>query len=583
MRHFVVCVLLILVFGAACNKTDISDTSSHSPAETHGEIFTDKATYHPGEPVEFTFTGNISSSASVRYKWLNAVIDEVPLTSSHWTWVPPQNDFKGYLAELVETTDTSEQIIAATGVDVSSSWVKFPRYGFLSKFPQLTDEEMEKVIRNLNRHHINGLQFYDWHYKHHMPLAGTPASPADSWRDIINRENFGTTITGYISMAHARNMNAMFYNLVYGALSDASSDGVSDQWYMYTNKSRTDIDKYVLPKPPFVSDILFTDPSNTEWQNYINRENKKVYDTYDFDGYHMDQVGNRDKTLYRYTGEVINLPNTFKPFIESAKQSAPEKALVMNAVNQYGQDGIAKAPVDFLYSEVWQPNDTYNALAQVIKDNNRLSDHSKNTVLAAYINYERANNPGYFNTASVLLADAVIFAFGGAHLELGEHMLGKEYFPNDNLKMMEDLKTSLVTYYDFLVAYQNILRDGGTFNAVAVRSTDAKIPVRDWPMQKGVVATVGKAFADKQVIHMINFTKATTDQWRDNDGIQPDPGFNENLQVGVATSKVIRNIWFASPDLNNGVSENLPFVQVGDDVTFTLPGLRYWDMIVMEF
>ena len=81
------------------------------------------------------------------------------------------------------------------------------------------------------------------------------------------------------------------------------------------------------------------------------------------------------------------------------------------------------------------------------------------------MNYNKANNPGYFNTAGVLLTDAVIFAFGGAHLELGEHMLGKEYFPNNNLQMKEDLKASLINYYDFLVAYQNILRDGGNFNS----------------------------------------------------------------------------------------------------------------------
>lgn len=71
------------------------------------------------------------------------------------------------------------------------------------------------------------------------------------------------------------------------------------------------------------------------------------------------------------------------------------------------------------------------------------------------MNYDLANNKGYFNTPSVLMTNSVIFAFGGAHLELGEHMLGKEYFPNNNLSMKDDLKNSLVNYYDFLVAYQN--------------------------------------------------------------------------------------------------------------------------------
>ena len=583
MRYFVWCVVLTLSCGAGCNKAEIRDNPLPPAGETTGELFTNKARYNPGELVELSFTGSISATAKIRYKHLNTVLEEIPLSSANWTWTAPQADFKGYLVELVDTVNGIEKLIASVAVDVSSSWTRFPRYGFLSKFPQLTDGEMETVIKNLNRHHINGIQFYDWHYKHHKPLAGTPESPAASWKDIINRDNFRATIQGYITKAHACNMNAMFYNLVYGALNNAAVDGVSNTWYMYTNTSRTNIDKFVLPKPPFISDILFTDPSNVEWQNFLNQENRKVYSVYEFDGYHMDQVGNRDKTLYRYSGEVINLANTFKPFIESAKQSAPAKAIVMNAVNQYGQQGIAQAPVDFLYTEVWHPNESFNALAQVIKDNNTISDNLKNTVLAAYINYDLANKAGYFNTPSVLLADAVIFAFGGSHLELGEHMLGKEYFPNSNLQMKEDLKKALVAYYDFLVAYQNLLRDGGSFNSIEVKSLDGKTSFKEWPMEKGKVATLGKAFNDKQIIHLLNFKLATTDQWRDKTGIQADPGFSEQLQISVTTNKSVKKIWFSSPDLNKGGSETLSFSQVGDQATFTLPGLKYWDMIVMEF
>ena len=38
---------------------------------------------------------------------------------------------------------------------------------------------------------------------------------------------------------------------------------------------------------------------------------------------------------------------------------------------------------------------------------------------------------GYFNAPGVLMANAAIHAWGGAHLELGEHMLTTEYFPNN--------------------------------------------------------------------------------------------------------------------------------------------------------
>ena len=41
-------------------------------------------------------------------------------------------------------------------------------------------------------------------------------------------------------------------------------------------------------------------------------------------------------------------------------------------------------------------------------------------------------------------------------------MLCKEYFPNDNLVMGDDLRTAIVRYYDFLTGYQNLLRGADT-------------------------------------------------------------------------------------------------------------------------
>ncbi len=569
--------------GISCNTPESATEKRSTSHDTTVSLSTDKARYVLGEDVVITVAGNLSSSALIKFKHLGKMIDELSVSANSITWSPAGEDFKGYMAELYDATAGEEKLMATIGIDVSSDWKKFPRYGFLSKFPKLSETQTESVIANLNRHHINGLQFYDWHYKHHQPLAGTGESPAASWKDIIDRENFRSTIQQYISQAHDRNMKAMFYNLVYGALENASANGVSSSWYMYINKERSGIDKFTLPKPPFVSDILFTDPSNVDWQNYLNKENQKVYQAYDFDGYHMDQVGNRDKTLYTYSGDVINLPETFKPFIEAAKQAAPSKSVVMNAVNQYGQQSIAQAPVDFLYTEVWSPNESFNALAQVIKDNNAMSSNTKNTVLAAYINYDLAANTGHFNTPSVLLADAVMFAFGASHLELGEHMLGKEYFPNDNLQMRNDLRDALITYYDFLVAYQNLLRDGGMFNAVDMQSVNGEVTMKSWPAVNGKVAVIGKEFNDKQVVHLINFRNATTDQWRDTKGIQVEPASIAQMNVRVSAAKEVKKVWVASPDFDYGASRELEFSQAGGQVSFVLPQLKYWDMIVLEY
>lgn len=113
----------------------------------------------------------------------------------------------------------------------------------------------------------------------------------------------------------------------------------------------------------------------------------------------------------------------------------------MNAVGQYGQENlIANSPVDFLYTEVWEkPTDNgFSVLSNIITNNDRWSN-GKKTVLAAYMNYKLGGEGrGYFNTPGVLMANAAIHAWGGAHLELGEHMLTTEYFPNSSLAMKGD-------------------------------------------------------------------------------------------------------------------------------------------------
>lgn len=574
------CITLCLLLLSGCTPEDPKPGGQIS-LPVYYTVTTDKAVYNPGDEVTISISPAVTTSLQARYKYLNEIVNEVAVSGTSWTWQPPATDFKGYLMELVDVSGDKEKIVATVSIDVSSTWTKFPRYGFVSKFPSLSNQQIEEVVANLNRHRINGIQFYDWHFKHHQPLAGTVENPTAMYHDIINREIYFSTVDRYIDEGHKYNIRSMFYNLVYGALNDAAAAGVKEEWYVYTDNTHSNKDKHPL-SAPFISDIYLTDPANAEWQAYLANENAKVYAALDFDGFHMDQLGDRG-SRYHYNGTSLNLANTFKPFVEAMKNADPDKAIVMNAVNQYGQQGLAQAPVDFLYTEVWSPNDTYADLAKIIKDNNAYSNNTMNTVLAAYVNYDLANNVGYFNTPSVLFTDAVIFAFGGSHLELGEHMLGKEYFPNSNLALKDDLKRKLINYYDFLVAYQNLLRDGGTFNAPSLISADNRVLYNAWPPQIGKVSVVGKEIANQQIIHLLNFTNATTMQWRDNNGSQKEPVAIESVRLRVNVTKPVKKVWYASPDFDNGASHQVEFSTAGNQISFAVPWLQYWDMIVVEY
>jgi dextranase len=200
------------------------------------------------------------------------------------------------------------------------------------------------------------------------------------------------------------------------------------------------------------------------------------------------------------------------------------------------------------------------------------------------VNTARGQAPGQFNPATVLTADAVIFAAGGAHNELGdvEHMLSGPYFPHANLTMDDDLQASLRNYYDFLAAYENLLRD------VDVEPSDAtaSLPgIRAGADGAGdTVWTFAKRKGDTTILHFINLLGTADTGWADPEGLRVPPPRLENVTVrhhyqGSRPTKVL----VASPDGESAEARTLDYTAGADTegpyVEFQLPSLRYWDMV----
>src|SRR5699024_2623462 len=84
-------------------------------------------------------------------------------------WESPEDDFKGYLLDL-KLTDKEGNVLESenVGVDVSSEWTKFPRYGYVWDFTD--DVDVAQKIKQMNQYHINAIEYYDWQYRHHLPV-----------------------------------------------------------------------------------------------------------------------------------------------------------------------------------------------------------------------------------------------------------------------------------------------------------------------------------------------------------------------------------------------------------------------------
>ncbi|MCI2081578.1 MAG: glycoside hydrolase family 66 protein [Bacteroidales bacterium] len=580
-------VLMMFATGACSQSCSKSDTpggvSPDSTSVLHVNLKTDKVCFSPGEEVSFT-ADELPDSAYVRYYHLGKVLDEKRLSVKTWSWAPPSSDYQGYLAVVLDKNNGRDDILGSIAVDVSSTWNRFPRYGFLAAFGDMDESEIESNVSMISRCHLNGVQFQDWHWKHQRPLAGTPENPYDHWTDIAKRSTSKATVEGYISCLHGIGSKAMFYDLCFGALNDAADDGVKEEWYLFNDRNHSSKNVLTLPSPMFKSDIYIVDPSLEAWQTYFGNRVDDVYSVFDFDGYQIDQLGSRG-TVYDYDGSAADLPSGYASFIRAMKSKRPGKHLVMNSVSRFGDKEIAETgDVDFLYNEVWSEDADFSSLKDIIDRNDSFGDGSLKTVFAAYMDYDKADGTGYFNTPGVLLTDAVMFALGGSHLELGDHMLCKEYFPNTNLSMDAILQSSIIRYYDFMTAYENLLRDGVTFGSAELSCLNGKMTVAAWPPSSGKVCLIStEKGSDTEVLHLINLAGANSMSWRDLDGTMPEPSFISEPSFKFKTTRQVKAVWMASPDSYLCTPRPVEFTQSASCITFSIPSLKYWDMIVIEY
>ena len=557
----------------------------HITSDLSWQIVSDKAMYAPGENIRVEATvGNPDASTHVRYRNGSKVIEDTPLSATTWEWTAPAEDGQGYLVEVYrQRNDTTQQIVGTIGVDVSSDWHLYPRYGFVATFDKSkTNSVIASEMAYLNRCHINGVQFQDWHYKHHWPApVDKQGNVLGSFTDIANRMNETSVIREYIRVQHSYGMKAIFYNLAFGALDDAKSDGVKEEWYMFKDANHSSKDSHVLPSS-WKSDIFLTNPGNADWQAYIAQRNEEVYHNFDFDGYQIDQLGYRGDR-YTYTGQKLNFNTAYASFINAMYKAHPAKDLIMNAVSSYCAQAILQTGhMALAYNETWADEAEYSNLYQIIKANRNYSSGKAQTVFAAYMDYNRDNCT--FNIPGVLLTDAVMFAIGGAHLELGDHMLCREYFPYTGVRMSDALKEEIIHYYDFATAYENYLRPVEGDQEVTLTVTDEakKISFNVWPPKVGKVTTFARQQNGRIVLHLLNFTSADCTSWRDIDGTMPTPRVVKNSQLSVAVTNEVRHVYLASPDYHGGALQELPFKQADGKVSFTVPALKYWDMLIFE-
>lgn len=598
----IVCIgILMIVIMQGCNRSDSSMIQREEDMiyrnQLIEELVTDVARYQPSDQATIKIDLYNEADRTIEGKLyytlyhLDQIVQEQEIKALsiepgekkyiEYAMELPRQDYTGYLLEVTIQDKKNVFDKATVGIDVSSDWTKFPRYGYIASYPKQDTQITENIIEELNKYHINGLQFYDWQYKHQQPILVEKDTLADEWVELANRPVYVATVEDYINRAHQYGMAAMNYNLLFGAWKDYKDYPIDPSWGLYTDREGQEQDYHPLPDDWASNRIYLFNPQNKAWQDYIIKQELDVFDYLDFDGWHVDQLGDRGKR-YDALGNPINLINGYVDLLNEAHKQMGNKKIVFNAVNGYGQRNIgSKTDMDFLYTEVWS-TEKYNILKKHIDDGFLYTDYQKAVVLAAYMNYRKQS--GYFNEASVRYTDAVIFASGGSHIELGDGgMLSSEYFPSDKLTMSDDLKKALRKYYDFLVAYQNYLRDDvrPKYNKLLIENRKTSTT-----SQKNTIWYFVKEKAPYNILHLFNFLNNTSEDWRDDEGKKEKPVLQEDLVLKYYTEEKVTSVMVASPDFNHAGITKLSYVEGVDRngayVQITIPKLEYWDMILIK-
>ncbi|MCK9222838.1 MAG: glycoside hydrolase family 66 protein [Limnochordia bacterium] len=412
---------------------------------------------------------------------------------------------------------------------------------------------------------MNGVQFYDWLYRH-----DTPVPPGDWFVDSMGRHLRVETIRRKIGLAREFGMVPMAYVAVYAA--SPAFYAKHQQWGLY-DRTGSPID--------FGDGYLFLmDPSRgAGWDAHLLGEFRNTLECFHFAGIHIDQYG-YPKVAYDAQGGAIVLASAFRTFINDTKSTLSEvdntrDYVTFNSVANWPAAIVAESTYDFNYVEVWPPYSSYGDIERIIQSAYENSG-GKATVIAAYVDAQEE--------ATVRLLDAVIFAHGGTHIEMGEgdRMLVDPYFPKAQ-QVSASLWKSLVSYYDFIVRYKEWLygdREPVAACECVLLDGEAAGP-RPVP---GRVHAICYRLRDQgqYVLSLINFTGANSEQWK---AAQPKPEYIDRVEVTMTIDHKPEGIWVASPDKPSLRAVPIPFTVTSDSERITVQfsiDLSYWSVILFE-
>jgi dextranase len=317
------------------------------------------------------------------------------------------------------------------------------------------------------------------------------------------------------------------------------------------------------------------------WTAHLLDEYAEVLEKTRFDGIHIDTYG-APLVGQDGNGSRVEFAEAFPAFINATANLVHARreqgAVIFNAVRNLLTSSVAAAQQDAVYIEVWEPYRRFTDLHRIVVRAQELGTQElrpKPVIIAAYIHPEWSFN--------VRLANALIFASGGYHLELGEPeaMLADPYFPKFG-KMDEQTSEITRRYYDFLVRYENILALD-TRDATAQRAQALTIEglVTESYRSKDRVVVIVRSGEGFETFSLVNLIGIDGEHWEMPLTQPPQP--LENLTVHLRVTRPVSKVYAASPDGERPELSPVSFTATDNDIQFTVSRLDYWNLLLVEY
>ncbi|MDD6770880.1 glycoside hydrolase family 66 protein [Inconstantimicrobium porci] len=485
---------------------------------------------------------------------------------------------KGYGVEISIYADNDKVYKGYTAFDVCDNPELTPRYGFISDFFE-NDSGDESDIKQMNKFHLNLVQFYDWMYRHHELMP-----PTDKFKDPLGRELSINVVKEKIQYAKKYGMKALGYAAVYGAEREFYEE--HKDWALYKN------DGHVIDFANFI--FLMDINRKCPWHDHLISQLKEA-DKFGFDGFHLDQYGFPKEAIG--CREVRKLRDDFPALVDDIKNDLTTENsspfLIFNAVNNWPIETVASSDQDVMYIEVWPPNESYRDISDLIK-NARRYNPDKQVVLAAYMKpflKEGGVDPVKAENATILTM-ATIFANGGFHLLLGEKngILTEGYYPNYRVSPSEQFTRKLMDYYDFMVKYEELLFDLSIVEDTMTNTggINGEYVFKGYKFspkaEKDTINTLVKHTESCKIINLINYLGIDDDKWNEPKSSLPSEA--RDIEVTAMVVEEVESVYVASPDYNNSLAQEIPFKFVehgeGKAIQFTIPRLDVWDLVFIK-